>query len=346
MARGADGTTRCDRFTPDTALKVDSRGLKRLSGNRFDRMWGVSLRPLIRLVASARRYAAGPKCGPISIEPLVNRPAARKVTRFSMPQGRHEDEGEHAVVKPFDSESNADAGRRRLLGRKRSAALREVEALLAGCEELRDVTAEDVAAANARQGVTVDRRYRVVCRELYRRFFEQCLEDHRLSGSERGDLAHLKNILGLDAEDVATVHDEVSRAVYGQAVEGVLEDHLVDPEEADFLRQLREELELADHIAESLYETEERRARHRYFSKTVSADSTLLASHVATLELSGRSKKGVEEAVIDALEEACRAVPELASAELSQVRVKVRDGKVTEWEVDLKARLDRSGRRD
>ena len=246
------------------------------------------------------------------------------------------------MARPFDTR-DAEAGQRnRLFGRKRTAALNEIEQLLAGCAELRQVSAEDVAQAAAKHGVTLDRKYRGACRDLYRRLLKQCLDDHELTENERADLAHLKTILGLEREDITAVHEQTARTVYGKAVEHVLEDHKVDQEEADFLRCLREELELPERVADSLYEQEERRARHRYFSKTISTDSTLLASHVATLELTGRSEKSVEDAVNSALEEACRAVPELGSAEISQVRVRIRDGVVAEWEVDLKARLDRN----
>ena len=245
------------------------------------------------------------------------------------------------MAKPFDTR-DAEAGQRsRLFGRKRTAALDEVEQLLAECARLREVSAEDVAQAAAKHGVTLDRKYRGACRDLYRRLLKQCLDDHELTENERLDLAHLKHILGLKSEDITAVHEQTARVVYGKAVEKVLEDHQVDPDEAEFLRCLRAELELTERIADNLYQQEERRARHRYFSKTISTDSTLLASHVATLELSGRSTEGVEAAVNSALEEACRAVPELSSAEISQVRVRIRDGIVAEWEVDLKARIDR-----
>jgi flavin-binding protein dodecin len=249
---------------------------------------------------------------------------------------------ETAVARPFDTR-DAEAGQRsRLFGRKRTAALNEIEQLLAGCAELRQVSAEDVAQATAKHGVTLDRKYRGACRDLYRRLLQQCLDDHELTENERADLAHLKTILSLEREDITAVHEQTARTVYGKAVEHVLEDHKVDQEEAEFLRCLREELELPERVADSLYEQEERRARHRYFSKTISTDNTLLASHVATLELTGRSENSVEDAVNSALEEACRAVPELGSAEISQVRVRIRDGVVAEWEVDLKARLDRN----
>ncbi|MEJ2371099.1 MAG: hypothetical protein P8Y07_09660 [Gemmatimonadales bacterium] len=188
------------------------------------------------------------------------------------------------MARPFDTR-DAEAGQRsRLFGRKRTAALNEIEQLLAGCAELRQVSAEDVAQAAAKHGVTLDRKYRGACRDLYRRLLQQCLDDHELTENERADLAHLKTILSLEREDITAVHEQTARTVYGKAVEHVLEDHKVDQEEAEFLRCLREELELPERVADSLYEQEERRARHRYFSTTISPDNTLLASQVATLE--------------------------------------------------------------
>jgi len=245
------------------------------------------------------------------------------------------------VARPFDLEAAAETKRLvGLLGRKRTAAIREVEVLFAGCECVRDVTPDQVAEAALRHGVDLDGKYRGACRDLYRRYLKQCLDDQRLTQEERADLAHLKKVLKLNAADVATVHDEVAQAVYGQAVEQVLEDHRVDPDEADFLRELREQLELAEPVAERLYEKEERRARHRYFSKTISTEGALFASRAATLELSGASKESLEHAINAALEEACRAVPELGYAEIRRVGVRVEDGRAAEWHVELKARLD------
>lgn len=243
------------------------------------------------------------------------------------------------MARPFDLEAAAETRRLvGLLGRKRTAAIREVETLFAGCDCVRDINTDQVAEAALRHGVDLDGKYRGACRDLYRRFLQQCLDDQRLTQEERADLAHLKKVLKLSSKDVATVHDQVARAVYGQAVEQVLEDHRVDPDEADFLRDLREQLELAEPVAEGLYEKEERRARHRYFSKTMSTDGTLLASQEATLELSGTSKESLEHAVNAALEEACRAVPDLGYAEIRRVGVRVEDGRAAEWQVELKAR--------
>jgi flavin-binding protein dodecin len=248
------------------------------------------------------------------------------------------------VARPFDLEAAAETRRLvGLLGRKRTAAIREVEGLFAACECVRDVRADQVEEATLRHGVDLKGKHRGACRDLYRRFLQQCLDDQRIEEEERADLAHLKTVLQLSSEDVATVHDQVARAVYGRALEHVLEDHHVDPDEADFLRELREELELAEPVAERLYEKEERRARDRYFSKTVSTESGLLASREAQLELRGTSKESLEQAVNGALEEASRAVPGLGYAEIRRVGVKVEGGRVAEWQVDLKARLAADG---
>ena len=119
------------------------------------------------------------------------------------------------MAKPFDTR-DAEAGQRsRLFGRKRTAALDEVEQLLAECAGLREVSAEDVAQAAAKHGVKLDRKYRGACRDLYRRLLKQCLDDHELTENERLDLAHLKHILGLESEDITAVHEQTARVVYG-----------------------------------------------------------------------------------------------------------------------------------
>ena len=82
------------------------------------------------------------------------------------------------------------------------------------------------------------------------------------------------------------------------------------------------------------------RARQRFFSKSAAQSSVFLTSQEAPLQLVGASEGSIEGAVHDALEQACRAVPRLHWVEVSKIRGEVVDGRVQEWQVELKAWLD------
>jgi flavin-binding protein dodecin len=130
--------------------------------------------------------------------------------------------------------------------------------------------------------------------------------------------------------------------VYGEAVEQVLQDHRLDPEERAFLERLRGDLGLAPDVAARLYEQGSEAARQRYLQRAVVPDSVIVASHGARLELSGESEKSLEDAVRAALDEALRALPKLSSAEVREIRTDLANGRIARWRVKLRASLDRA----
>ena len=158
-----------------------------------------------------------------------------------------------SVTKPFE---------RRLAGNRR-ACIREIEDLLAQAASVRDVTPEQVANIATQHGVDIRTRLGTARRELYRRLLEHCLADQELSEEETADIGHLQRVLLLADTDAAEVHDQVARAVYGQAIDQVLADHRLDPEEAEFLRRLGGALAIPDAARDHRYGEAERRARRR-----------------------------------------------------------------------------------
>lgn len=244
------------------------------------------------------------------------------------------------------SDAGASGGRSffgRLIGRDRRAGVAEdLRKLVADAERIADLTPEAVAEIGERHGVDLTCRFHTVRKELYRRFLEECLLDHALSERESDELAHLRRILHLEARDAAECHDRVGRAVYGDAVEVVLEDHRLDEEEKGFLRRLGEDLELAPELAEGMIERGRRRARERFVAGSTVHENIYLTAQGAAIEFDGVSATSFEEAVRTALDTACRAVPEIEDAELGHLRVALEDGAVTAWRVTMRARVPRT----
>jgi len=243
---------------------------------------------------------------------------------------------------PFDTDPEARGGLgSRLLGRRaRGAAAREIEALLAGSADLSSVTAAQVAEIAAAHGVEVS-RLQSSCRDLYRRYLEFCLVDHALSEEEIDDLGHLREVLSLPDETASEVHEEVACAVYGAAVDDVLSDHRLDPEEEEFLKRIRVDLNIDPERARQAMDTGRRKARQRYLSSVVSSDDILVASQEIKLEIEGRSDESIEGAVADALREATTVLPGLTRIEIAALEADVADGGVSRWHVKLRAVLDR-----
>lgn len=179
------------------------------------------------------------------------------------------------------------------------------------------------------------------CRDLYRRYLEFCLIDRALSDEEVTDLNHLREVLSLSADAASEVHEEVACAVYGAAVDEVLSDHRLDPEEEEFLKRIRSDLDIDAESARQAMEVGRRKARQRYLSSVVSSDDILVASQEIKLEIEGSSPDSIEDAVSDALQEATTVLPGLTRIEIARLEADVESGKISAWHVKLRAVLDR-----
>lgn len=244
------------------------------------------------------------------------------------------------MADPFESRT-AGMLTRVVGGTSRRVVIVEVERLLAEAERVSDVTPDRIQEIAERHNVDLARRLRTPRAQLYRRFLEHCLTDCDLSDEESQDLEHLRSILHLDEATSQRIHEEVARSVYGEALDEVLEDQEIDPEEEAFLRRLRGQLDLREDLAKALHEEGVQRARQRFFSRASTGSGYFLVSREAPLQLVGSSEESIEAAVDDALEQACRAVPQLRWVELSSIRGRVEDGCVQGWQVELKIWLDR-----
>ncbi len=243
---------------------------------------------------------------------------------------------------PFESRRDVSGGLgSRLLGRKaRGAAGRDIEALLAGSPDISKVTGDRVAEIAAGHGVDLS-RLQSQCRDLYRRYLEYCLVDHALSDAEIDDLGHLRTILALPDAVSSEVHEEVACAVYGAAVDDVLSDHRLDPEEEQFLQRIRDDLDIDPAAANKAMEAGRRRARQRYLSTVVSSDDILVASQEIKLEMEGTSEDSIEAAITEALVEAKTVLPGLKRVVVSSIEAEVVGGEVSNWHVKLRAVLEK-----
>jgi flavin-binding protein dodecin len=249
------------------------------------------------------------------------------------------------VAEPFERRPAAQAGvlTRWIGGSGRRQAIREIEDLLGGAERVREVSREQVAEIAARHGVELGQSLHTARKSLYRRYLEHCLQDQAVSEEESADLVHLRQLLQLGDADVAEVQDHVTQVVYGRAIEQVLADHRLDPDEEQFLKRLRQDLAVPETEAERLYAEGALQARQKFMSRSLSHDHVVFAPKERTLDLHGSSTTTIEEAVGNAVTEAAQAIPELDWLELTQVRGEVEDGRVARWQVSVKAGLRKRG---
>ncbi len=247
------------------------------------------------------------------------------------------------MAEPFERRGGGNVLGRLMGAPRKASAIREIEDLLARSGRIREVAVSRVHELARNHGVDFAKRLGTPRRHLYRRFFEHCLLDGHLSDDESEDLAHLRALLCLSDAEAASVHEDVAVQVYGLAIDQVLADHRLDPDEEQFLSRLRGELQISEGAADDMMRKGEARARHRFLEKTASFDNVWLAEKKRTLELKGSSAEGVEQAVKTALDEATTALPDLSWAEVIEIRADVGDEGIREWRVKVKAGLEPEG---
>ena len=241
------------------------------------------------------------------------------------------------MAKPFVKTQSTGRGMGQVLRRRGSITLEGIEDLLADASTVRVVTAEVVEKVCAERGVDLRTRLGRGRRQLYHRYLQHCFEDRVLSSEERADLAHLREILQLPAEDLSAIHDEVAIEVYGDAVHEVLADYRLDDSEAEFLRGLREELGLSEERAEEIYRDRAIDSRDRALNSAVSRDRQFIEHHAAAGNFTGRSTGTFDDAVEDALAKAALAVPKLHWFEVTEISGYVENGHTSSWHVTLRA---------
>lgn len=236
----------------------------------------------------------------------------------------------------------AESTKRSLGGLRRgSITLVGIEDLFAQATSVREVTPKMISKICEERRIDLAGRLIRGRKELYRRYLRYCFEDKVLSQQERDDLVHLRSLLHLSAEAVATIHDEVAIEVYGEAVQEVLEDFKLDDDEAVFLRELREGLGLTDEKADRVYRDGSIDARARARSLAQLHDRQFVEHREPAGEFAGRSNATLEGAIEDALANATLAIPSLQWFEVTQIAGYVADRKTGSWHITLRAGVRR-----
>jgi len=222
-------------------------------------------------------------------------------------------------------------------GKKKREFLAELEGELARAEQISEVSPDAVARlVRAKDIDFAADLHRPRC-DLYRRFLTHCFADWALSEDEHRDLEHLRLLLHLSSEEAALIHQEVSRAVYGNAVDQVLDDYRLDPEERSFLETLRAEVGFSDEAARAIEDDRRGVARQRFLEQSIVHGSGLVANQLTEVEFQGQSEESLEGAISRAAAVASEVAQEVRNAEVRSIRVALNGAAISRWDVTLRA---------
>lgn len=238
--------------------------------------------------------------------------------------------------------ADSTAGSTGVFRRKASVTLEGIEDMLAQAENIRDVTSIMITDLCSQRKIDLATRLVRGRRQLYRRYLSHCLEDKRLSREERADLAHLRDILHLEQNELTHIHDDVAIEVYGEAINEVLDDFRLDEEESAFLSELQKDLGLSTAKADMLYREGSSMARSRAMSQAENRDQQFVLHRKPAGEFTGRSDDSLEDAIKDGLRRATLAIPSLHWFEVGEISGYIEAGHPKSWHVTLRAGIETS----
>jgi flavin-binding protein dodecin len=241
------------------------------------------------------------------------------------------------MAEPFNRSQSNGKGVTATFRRRSSITLERIEDLFASAGCVQEVEHEIIQGICQERGIDLERSLARGRAALYSRYLKYCLEDNVLSEQESEDLKHLRDVLLLSAKEVMAVHDTVAIEVYGEAVHEVLADFQLDDDEAQFLRRLREDLQLPEDRADQIFRTESAAARSRAVSHASSRDPIFTKHRVSAGEFTGRSNDSLEAAINDAIEKATMAVPRLHWFEVTETAGYIENGAASGWHVSVRA---------
>lgn len=240
------------------------------------------------------------------------------------------------MAEPFRTTPERKGGLGSVMRSKRAATFEAIENLLAKSDNVRDISEDAVAAICEAHTVDISRKFASDRKALYRRYLAYCLDDKVLTDEENADLVHLRSLLHLTRADVAAIHDDVARDVYGKAIEEVLEDLEIDEEEEAFLQRLRDDLHMPEKMADKLLAHGQLHARERALIRASAPDLDFVFHRESAGEFTGRSDDTLEAAIADALEKASVAVPDLYWFEVIRLAGYVGEGKPKGWHITVR----------
>lgn len=116
-----------------------------------------------------------------------------------------------------------------------------------------NVTGEDISYICNKYKVNLSKEYNAGLQSLYNQFLEYCVQDKIIDEVEMSTLRHLKNLLGLNDEQVYAIYKDIISKIFQKDISQVLADGNLNKEEDAYLINLKNTLRIPETLFAELY---------------------------------------------------------------------------------------------
>lgn len=133
-----------------------------------------------------------------------------------------------------------------------------------------NVTGQDISNICNKYKVNLSKQYNQGLLSLYIQFLEFCVNDKVIDEVEMTALRHLKNLFGLNDEQVFNAYKDTISKIFKEDLDSVLKDGKLSKEEDEYLVRIKNELRIPDTLFTELYSDKANSKIMEYLEETLS----------------------------------------------------------------------------
>lgn len=150
-------------------------------------------------------------------------------------------------------------------------AIIEINNLLAHNQDnLENLGIDDIERIAKKYKVNLDKKFKTFRIELFEKYINNCLADHKLDENEIASFSHLKQLLCLSDSEINQILERKTQLIFKQEAGKAVEDGNIDSEEKKNLEILKNNLLLSDVIADTILRKESETILQKFIDGAIS----------------------------------------------------------------------------
>lgn len=137
-------------------------------------------------------------------------------------------------------------------------------------DDLTKVTLEQIQEITDKYKLKLNKKFKALRLDLFRKYIHHCLEDHVIDEDEINTFLHLKKLLHLTDVEIKQVLNFETKKLYDQEVKSAVSDGILTEEEKDNLELLKKNLLLNDQVADDILQTNSNKVLTDFINQAVS----------------------------------------------------------------------------
>ncbi len=160
----------------------------------------------------------------------------------------------------------------KILQRKpKENAIIEINNLLAEKQDnLSQIELEDIEKITKKYNVSLDKEFKNFRLELFEKYLDHCLEDHKLDDEEIASFVHLKNLLFLADSEIKYILQRKTHPIFNKEVKKAVADGQLDQTEKTNIEILKKNLLISDETAYLIMEKESKVVLQQFIEDAIS----------------------------------------------------------------------------